>query len=235
MYDDREEASFIVDTITNKVTNEGVQPGNFAIMYRTNAQSRVLEEAFLAANLPYKLVGAQRFYGRREIKDIIAFLRIVHNPKDEVSMLRVINRPTRGIGNKTIISLRTLALQENLSPGDLLLDLGMGKKSQYIDSFSKRAATALSVFGKYLLNWVPLRSEENPLKLIDRILEDINYKSYIDDGTDDGRDRWENLLEFRRLASEYREKQLASFLEDVALVSDQDTLDAGANVPTLLT
>jgi len=235
MYDDREEASFIVDTITNKVANAGVQPGNFAIMYRTNAQSRVLEEAFLSANLPYKLVGAQRFYGRREIKDIIAFLRVVHNPKDEVSLLRVINIPTRGIGNKTIISLRTLALQEKLPPGELILDLGKGDQSQFLVSFSKRAGAALSKFGKLLLNWIPLRSEDNPLKLIDRILEDIKYRSFIDNGTDEGRDRWENLVEFRRLAGEYREKQLASFLEDVALVSDQDTLDASANVPTLLT
>jgi DNA helicase-2/ATP-dependent DNA helicase PcrA len=235
LYDDREEASFIVDTIANKVANDGVQPGHFAVMYRTNAQSRVLEEAFLSANLPYKLVGAQRFYGRREIKDIIAFLRVVHNPKDEVSLLRVINIPTRGIGNKTIISMRTAALQEKLSPGDLLLDLGKDDESRFLVSFSKRAGSALSTFGSLLLNWIPLRSEDNPLKLIDRILEDIQYRSFIDDGTDEGRDRWENIIEFRRLASEYREEPLAAFLEDVALVSDQDTLDASANVPTLLT
>jgi DNA helicase-2/ATP-dependent DNA helicase PcrA len=235
MYDDREEAAFVVDTIAKIVADNNVQPGDFAIMYRTNAQSRVLEEAFLTANLPYKLVGAQRFYGRREIKDIIAYLRVVHNPKDEVSLFRVINIPTRGIGNKTIISLRTLALQERIPPGELLLDLGKEGQSRYYDYFPSRAAIALSRFGGMLSKWDHLRDQENPLGLMDQILDDVDYRPYIDDGTDEGRDRWENVMELRRLASEYRDLPLESFLEAVALVSDQDTLEAGANVPTLLT
>jgi DNA helicase-2/ATP-dependent DNA helicase PcrA len=235
MYDDREEATFVVDTIAKIVVDNGVQPGDFAVMYRTNAQSRVLEEAFLAANLRYKLVGAQRFYGRREIKDIIAYLRVVHNPKDEISLFRVINIPTRGIGNKTIISLRTLALQEHIPPGELLLDLGKEGQSHYQDRFPIRAAAALSRFGGMLFKWAQLRDQENPLRLMDQILDDVDYRPYIDDGTDEGRDRWENVMELRRLASEYRDLPLESFLEAVALVSDQDTLDASANVPTLLT
>jgi DNA helicase-2/ATP-dependent DNA helicase PcrA len=235
MYDDREEASFVVDSIAEIVAGNTFQPGNFAVMYRTNAQSRVMEEAFLTANLPYKLVGAQRFYGRREIKDIIAYLKLVYNPKNEVSLLRVINTPSRGIGNKTIISLRTRAQQFNLTPDELLIDLGRGDQSQYADSFSKRAATVLSKFGYMLSNWVSDHNQHNPLILMDRIMDDVDYRSYIDDGTDEGRDRWENVMEFRRLASEYHEKNLESFLEDVTLVSDQDTLDASANVPTLLT
>jgi len=235
MYDDREEAAFVVNTITSLVANDGLQPGDFSIMYRTNAQSRILEEAFLSANLPYKLIGAQRFYGRREIKDIIAYLRLVFNVKDEVSLLRVINTPTRGIGNKTIISLRTLALEKELPPGTLLLDLGGRDESKYFDLFSTRAGSVLSRFGSLLSGWIPYREEKNPLALVDRILEDVRYKEYIDDGTDEGRDRWENVVEFRRLASEYRNNDLQSFLEDIALVSDQDTFDRSANVPTLLT
>jgi DNA helicase-2/ATP-dependent DNA helicase PcrA len=235
MYDDREEASFVVDSIAKMVARDALQPGDFAIMYRTNAQSRVMEEAFLTANLPYKLVGAQRFYGRREIRDIIGFLKLVYNPKDEVSLLRVINTPSRGIGDKTIILLRTRAKQLNLSPGELLLDLGKGDQSQYGDDFSKRALTVLAKFGNALSNWVSVCNQENPLKLMDHIIDDIDYRSYIDDGTDEGHDRWENVMELRRLASEYHDKNLESFLEDVTLVSDQDTLDASANVPTLLT
>jgi DNA helicase-2/ATP-dependent DNA helicase PcrA len=235
MYDDREEALFVVDSIAKSVAGDSYQPGDFAVMYRTNAQSRVVEEAFLSANLPYKLVGAQRFYGRREIKDIIAYLKLVHNPKDEVSLFRVINTPTRGIGNKTIISLRTRAQQVGKPPGALLIDLGTGDQSQYIESFSKRTGTVLSKFGELLLNWTAPGGQQNPLLLMDRILDDIDYRSYIDDGTDEGRDRWENVMELRRLASEYREKDLVTFLENISLVSDQDTLDASANVPTLLT
>ena len=235
MYDDREEAAFVVDTIAGTVASNNHQPGDFAVMYRTNAQSRVIEEAFLSANLKYKLVGAQRFYGRREIKDIIAYLKVIHNPKDEISLTRVINTPSRGIGNKTMISLRTFSQQFRLSPGEMVIDLGNGEQSQYATFFSKREVSVLSRFGQILSTWISLRSEGHPLLLMDRVMEDVNYRSYIDDGTDEGRDRWENITELRRLASEYQDKNLENFLEDVTLVSDQDTLDAGANVPTLLT
>ncbi len=94
-YDESDEAQFVVDTIAGLTLQDGVQPGDCAIMYRTNAQSRVLEETFLRANLPYRLVGAQRFYGRREVKDLIAYLRLVQNPADQVSLLRVLNTPPR--------------------------------------------------------------------------------------------------------------------------------------------
>jgi DNA helicase-2/ATP-dependent DNA helicase PcrA len=234
-YDDREQAAYVVDTIAKQVARNSRQPGDFAVMYRTNAQSRVLEEAFLATGLPYKLVGAQRFYGRREIKDVIAFLRLVHNPNDQVILDRVINTPTRGIGNKTQTDLRIQAQKVNLSPGHLLINLAQGKDSINYEAFSGRAATALSQYGKLLSKWVELSPELAPLDLMDKILDDAGYRSYIDDGTDEGRDRWENVTELRRLAGEYKDDGLESFLENVALVSDQDTLDDTANVPTLLT
>jgi len=234
-YDDREQAAYVVDTIAKQVARQNRQPGDFAVMYRTNAQSRVLEEAFLAASLPYKLVGAQRFYGRREIKDVIAYLRLAHNPNDQVSLDRVINTPTRGIGNKSQTDLRIQAQKAKLTPGNLLVDLAKGDKSSYYTAFSGRAAAALAGFGKLLAAWVEIRSEETPLNLMDRILDDVGYRSYIDDGTEEGRDRWENITELRSLAAEYREEGLETFLENVALVSDQDTLDDSANVPTLLT
>ena len=234
-YDDREQAAFIVDTIAKQVAGNGRQPGDYAVMYRTNAQSRVLEEAFLAAGLPYKLVGAQRFYGRREIKDVIAYLRLLHNPNDQVSLDRVINTPTRGIGNKTQIDLRIQAQKAHLSPGRLLLDLAQGEESASFTAFTKRAAMALERFGKLFSTWVAARSELTPLELMDKVLDDIGYRAYIDDGTDEGRDRWENVTELRRLAAEYKNEGLEAFLENVALVSDQDTLDDTANVPTLLT
>ena len=233
-YDDRAEAAFIVDTIATLVSRQHAQPGNFAVMYRTNAQSRLLEEAFLHAGLPYKLVGAQRFYGRREVKDVLAYLRLVHNPNDEFSLTRSINTPPRGIGDKTMLVLRTQAQKSSLTPGELLLGLSRQAKA-YGEVFTGRALTALAAFGDKLAVWRSLAGELSPLYLLDRVLTDIDYHAYIDDGTEEGHDRWENVMELRRLAAEYQERSLSDFLEDVALVSDQDTLEAGANVPTLLT
>lgn len=234
-YDDREEAAYIVDTIASKVARKEAQPGDFAIMYRTNAQSRLLEEAFLHAGLPYKLVGAQRFYGRREVKDVIAFLRLVHNPDDEISLSRVINVPARGIGSKTLIALRTAAIKNRLSPGQMLLQIGREEQPAYLQAFPGRAGSAILNFSLQLAGWQVLSTGLPPLSLMDRVLEDVGYQDYIDDGTDDGRERWENVMELRRVASEYQEKGLEEFLEDVALVSDQDTLESTANAPTLLT
>jgi DNA helicase-2/ATP-dependent DNA helicase PcrA len=234
-YDDRVEAAFVVETIASAVARGQAQPGDFAVMYRTNAQSRLLEEAFLHANLPYKLVGAQRFYGRREIKDVIAYLRLAHNPHDEVSLMRVINVPPRGIGDKTMIALRTQAQKMDLSLGQLLLDLGKGSESQHREVFAGRSAATLSAFGSLLSSWRLAQEDLKPLALMDRILQDVDYHSYIDEGTEEGQERWENVLELRRLAAEYQERDLENFLEDVALVSDQDTLETGSNVPTLLT
>jgi DNA helicase-2/ATP-dependent DNA helicase PcrA len=234
-YDDRLEASYIVDTITSLVQKRQSQPGDFAVMYRTNAQSRLLEEAFLHASLPYKLVGAQRFYGRREVKDVIAYLRLVHNPNDELSLTRVINTPPRGIGEKTILALHTQASRVKVSLGEFLLEMGRRTDHPYHELFPGRPGTALARFASLLVAWVEGKSRLLPLELMDRILEDIDYPAHIDDGTDEGRDRWENVLELRRLAAEYQEQGLDSFLEQVALVSDQDTLETSSNVPTLLT
>jgi DNA helicase-2/ATP-dependent DNA helicase PcrA len=234
-YDDRKEAEFVVDTIRSLSTRGRMSLSDFAVMYRTNAQSRILEEAFLQAGIPYKLVGAQRFYGRREIKDVIAYLRLVHNPNDEISLTRVINAPTRGIGEKTFLALRTLALRLETSPGALLLELGRNPDVSAVEAIGGRARAALVNFGDLLRNWVAVKDSLTPLAMMERILEDVHYHSYIDDGTDEGRDRWENVLELRRLAAEFQEPGLEAFLERVALVSDQDTLEGTANAVTLLT
>ena len=234
-YDDRGEAAFVIDTILSLVAKEEARLSDFAVMYRTNAQSRVLEEAFLKTSLPYRLVGAQRFYGRREIKDTIAYLRLVYNPEDELSLTRVINLPPRGIGDKTMLTLRTQALKQKLTPGALLLRLGKGEDQESQSVFQPRALAALAGFGKLLASWKESAGELVPLDVMDRILTDVEYRMYIDDGTDEGSDRWENVMELRRLAAEYKDRSLADFLEDIALVSDQDTLQSEANVVTLLT
>lgn len=232
--DDYSEAAFVVDAIAQLVASRQFEPGDCAVMYRTNAMSRLLEEAFLQARLPYRLVGAQRFYGRREVKDMISFLRLVHNPADEASLDRVINVPARGIGDKTLTTLHMIARQNNMQPGFVLMDLARGAESQFWPSFTGRAALSLAEFGGMLANWRTAALSLNTAELFERIVKDLNYKAYIDDESEEGEDRWENVLELRRLAEEYSTRTLDEFLENVALVSDQDTI-ADGNVPTLLT
>ncbi len=236
--DDRAEADYVVETIRRGCLGNPAKGGNYAVMYRTNAQSRVLEEAFLTAGIPYRLVGAQRFYGRREVKDMIAYLRLVFNPDDEISLLRVINVPGRGIGDKTIALLLQAARAEMKSAGQIVLDLGHeGVDSKRYSSMSGRAGLALADFGGMLSNWRSLVQQGIPLPdLFDRIVKDTGYQDYLMDGTDEGQERWENVAELRRLAFEYRDQGLIAFLENLALVSDQDTLpEDAANAPTLLT
>jgi DNA helicase-2/ATP-dependent DNA helicase PcrA len=233
--DDYSEAAFVVDTITSLVAGRQAEPGDCAVMYRTNAQSRLLEEAFLQARLPYRLVGAQRFYGRREVKDMIAYLRLVHNPADEISLDRVINLPPRGIGEKTVLALHTAAHSAGTSPSAVLMDLARADASPFWPQFSGRAALPLADFGALLTNWRAEAPRATVTELFDRIAKDINYKEYIDDKSEEGTERWENVQELRRLTSEYENRSLTDFLETVALISDQDTLSEGKNAPTLLT
>lgn len=234
LYDDREQAQYVVETILRQVETNRARPGDFAVMYRTNAQSRLLEEAFLSANMPYRLVGAQRFYGRREVKDIIAYLRLIWNPEDIISLARIIGTPPRGIGTKTYAQLRTKAQQLGLHPGELLLKLA-DDGSPYHERFSTRADKALSAFGSKFAAWRSDHDQILPVEIIDHVIEDTGYQTYIDDGTEEGKDRWDNVMELRRLASEYQTVGLQLFLEDVALVSDQDTIEEDVDAPTLLT
>jgi DNA helicase-2/ATP-dependent DNA helicase PcrA len=236
VYDDQEEAQFIIDTIASLVRGGDCEPGDCAIMYRTNAQSRVVEEAFIRAGLPYKLVGAQRFYGRKEIKDLLAYLRLVHNPADSVGLLRVINTPPRGVGAKTLEQLNTAAQGAGLTVTQLLLDLGEnGGHSRFARDFTGRAGAALGSFGRQLAQWQAMREEVSVADLLDRIVDDTGYRDFINDGTEEGMERWANVLELRGAAAENGDVSLGEFLEQVALVSDQDTLTEASQAPTLLT
>jgi DNA helicase-2/ATP-dependent DNA helicase PcrA len=234
-YDESDEASYVLDTITRQSQNLGINHGDFAVMYRTNAQSRVLEEAFLSASVPYRIVGAQRFYGRREIKDLIAYLRLIHNPVDRVSLLRVLNTPPRGIGAKTVETLLDCSRQRAVEPAETLFDLIRDDDPSLKDVFSQRARRALENFTRPWLRWIEEKEQIGLVALIDLVLEETGFRTYVDDGTEEGEARWENIQELRRVAYEFESVDLASFLESIALISDQDTLTEEQDAPTLLT
>ena len=230
--DDREEAYLVVNDIRDAIRS-GRNPSEFAIMYRTNAQSRVLEEAFRREGISYRLVGAQRFYGRKEVRDMIAFLRLVYNPMDEVSLRRVINLPPRGIGDKTIQNLSELTQKNGLSMGETLLDLTR-PNHPYLSELG-RSGDKLVRFAHLLTNWRHAAQENTLSILFDRIIADTDYQSFIQDKSEEGLDRWENLLELRAVVMEYETRGLQDFLEAMALVADQDTLPDELDAPTMLT
>ena len=230
--DDREEAYLAVNDIRNGIQS-GSNPSEFAIMYRTNAQSRILEEAFRREGISYRLVGAQRFYGRKEVRDMIAFMRLVYNPMDEVSLRRVINLPPRGIGDKTIQNLSDLAQSSGLGMGETLLELIRPEHTNLAEL--GRAGEKLVRFAQMLSNWRHTAQENSLSVLFDRIISDTDFESFIRDKSDEGQDRWENLLELRLVVLEYETRGLQEFLEAMALVSDQDTLPETLDAPTMLT
>lgn len=236
-YNEQEEAQYAVDQIALLVAEGTCHPGDCAIMYRTNAQSRVLEDAFVRAGLPYKLVGATRFYARREIKDVLAYLRLVHNPYDSISLARIINVPPRGIGAKTQSALERWA-EERKVPIYMALQM-LVEETEKASPLPSYARNVLVDFAELLDEFIAARERLNVLELLDLILERSGYSAYIRDGTEEGEDRWNNILELRTVAREYLDlppgDSLTTFLEEVALVSDVDTFDETVNAPTLLT
>ena len=233
--DDRQEAEYITQKIAELINSRRFKSSDCAIMYRTNAQSRLLEEAFIKAGMPYRLVGAQRFYGRREVKDVIAYLRLVHNPADEVSLARVINVPQRQIGDKTLQGLMDYAHQIGISAGIVLMDLPKGTDSLHWNSLPKGGVNRLADFGSRMLDWLELKKTATISKLLQKILNDIEYRTYIEDESEEGQDRWGNVEEVLRLAFEFEERGLDAFLESLALVGDQDTLPDVPDAVTMLT
>ena len=225
LYNAEEEAQYVIDTIAEMQRLKAAEPGEVAVMYRTNAQSRALEDAFVRAGQPYRLVGATRFYGRKEIKDALAYLRIVNNPADSVSLRRVINVPARGIGDKSIATVEEYARSSNLSMFEVLTRGDM----------SGRAAKALADFGAMWKSWVALKDELNVARLFDQIMKTSGYREWMRDGTDEGEDRWANVAELRNVAEEAGDTPLQDFLNDVALVSETDNVEDNPNAPTLLT
>ena len=230
--DDKEEAEYVVQAVKAGIRSQKQNPSSFAVMYRTNAQSRLFEEAFRREGISYRLVGAQRFYGRREVKDVISFLRLIHNPKDEISLRRVINLPPRGIGGKSLEKLEEYARAANLTLGEAVTRIAEPEGRAALEQLGKEGLR-LEPFGKKLLFWRQFAAGNPPASLFDRVLADTGYQDYIHDRSEEGQDRWENVMELRQVILEY--DGLPGFLEAMALVADQDTLPETLDAPTMLT
>ena len=242
-YNEQEEALFVVSEVERLSKQGTARPQDCAIMYRTNAQSRALEEAFIRYGLPYRLVGATRFYARREIKDVIAYLKLIHNPYDTVSLSRIINVPPRNIGQRSLEQLSNWAQAFGVPLYSALQVLANQEASSETTSsakhpFSPRIAKSLLSFLSLLNDLIEESQKLGLVELLDEALKRTGYREYVL-AEEDGEDRWDNILELRTVASQYKEmppqEALTAFLEGVALVSDIDDYDTKANAVTLIT
>jgi len=238
-YNAEEEAQSVVNEIEKLIGQEQISLKDCAVMYRVNAQSRALEETFLRYGVPYRLVGGTRFYQRREVKDIIAYLRLINNPQDNVSLVRIINVPVRGIGQRTLSHLQDWAKAHDISLFEALKQVSHNPiASEAKQSLPPRITQALAGFDAVMAELIAQSHELSLSGLLDEIWEHTRYKEYILD-KEDGEDRWENIMELKSVASEYDEfnpeEALVAFLEKVSLVSDIDELDEKADAVTLIT
>jgi DNA helicase II / ATP-dependent DNA helicase PcrA len=231
---ERAEAEFVCRKITENIKeHEVANYRDFVVLYRTNAQSRVMEEACLRYGLPYKIIGGIRFYQRKEIKDIIAYLRVIQNPADSVCMLRIINTPTRKIGTKTIEVLQQHALQNGQT---LFQAMDEAEKVQGINATK---AESIKKFVTLIKDFQKINREFSAAGVIKHVIDYSGYKKFIDDGTVEGEARLENIYELISVANKYDNLEaglsLNIFLEEVALISDIDELETTDNAITLMT
>lgn len=202
---------------------------DYAVLYRTNAQSRAMEETFIHYGIPYRIVGGTRFYDRKEIKDLIAYLRLIFQPEDRVSFERVVNVPTRGIGGKSVENFFVWQRANGLT---LLQAL---EHSGECSEITPRARKSLGELADILGSLRALVDETPPAALIDSLVRRIDYLGYLDDGTAQGESRQENVKELIGVAQTYQDIGLDGFLEEVALISDLDQADLNSDAVTLMT
>ncbi|MEO6577443.1 MAG: UvrD-helicase domain-containing protein, partial [Candidatus Limnocylindria bacterium] len=250
-YNEYEEAEFVARQVEKLVGGAGrgsmarlltsradeedgsLRYGDIAIAYRINAQSRVIEESLMRFGIPYQLVGGTRFYERREVKDALGYVRLARNPGDRVALGRIINVPARGIGAKTVEEIGAWSESRGVSMFDAVVQSGENP------NLAPRARAQLAVFAELMRGLQAMVPSEPPSAIFDAALERSGLQAAIQDGTDDGEERWTNITELRNHAAEFDEiaapEGLARFLEEVALVSDQDELDEVPDRATLIT
>ena len=242
LYDQRQEANFIVQKVS-KFSSQNRDLNDLTILYRTHAQSRTLEEEFIKRGIPYRIIGGIRFYERREIKDVLAYLRLAYNPSDSVSFDRVYNTPERGLGKITYEKLKKSIFQSGSTV--------KGLRSAIDDhGFSGQRAQSISKLANFLESIHEKSSELALSELVTYILKSVDYKSYIDDGTEEGKERWKNVKEIFTATKKYdppaienaqalrlRSGQvgLVNFLEEVALIQETDKILDNSQAVNLMT
>ncbi len=239
-YDQDEEARLAASEAARLVASGDYRLNDIAIMYRTNAQSRAVEEALLTHSLRYQIVGGTRFYERKEIKDAMAYLRLALNPYDSVSFGRVLNWPGRGIGQRTEDELFRWANEQGV-PVYVALQLIGNEESETVPPFNSRTKSALLSFLRILNETIESRASMNLGELMDFVFGRTDFEGALlrEYGEEEGRDRWNNVQELRNVAAGYlnlpRESQLPTFLEEVALVSDLDSVKENRDSITCIT
>ncbi len=233
-YSEGEEGDYVVQTITRLMKKQRYSYRDFAVMYRTNAQSRALEDAFIKHGITYKLIGGVGFYKRREVRDLIAYLRVINNPNESVSFERVINTPGRGIGKKSLEAFSQWAFTNNLTTAEALDAILRGTPT----TLSGRAAKSFADFAGLIADLQTLAAHNDLTVVFDELVARIGYNLYaqeISDTPEQGEERVENIAALRGLISDKKDLELNDFLVDTALVSEIDTLDPEKDGVTLLT
>ncbi len=202
---------------------------DYAVLYRTNAQSRALEEVFIHYGIPYRIVGGVRFYDRKEIKDIMAYLKLIYQPEDYVSFQRIVNVPSRGIGAKSLQNFLAWRDDQRLTLRSALNQVGLCAQ------LTPKAKNALTDLADILVSFGEQSEDLSVPELVDALIRRLDYLNYIGDGTPQGEARKENVRELLSVAREYQELGLAGFLEEISLVSDLDNADFDGNAVTLMT
>jgi len=216
---ERAEAEAIVRRIRTAVDGATHNFSDFAVLYRTNAQSRAIEEVFVQYSLPYRIVGGLRFYERKEIKDVMAYLRLIYQPDDSVSFERIVNVPSRGIGTKSLEVFANWRQREGFSLSEALA------KVETCQLLTAKARQGLSELAEITTSFRGQIDKLTPEALTERLLRKLDYFRYLVDGTPQGEARVENVKELLNVAAQYHDSGLSGFLEEVALVSDLDTVN----------
>jgi len=226
---ERAEAEAIVRRIRGAVDIRARTYKDFAVLYRTNAQSRALEEVFVHYGLPYRIVGGVRFYDRKEVKDILAYLRLIYQPEDIVSFERIVNVPARGIGGKSLQDFYGWRLRNGYN-----LEESLARAADCAD-ITPRARAGFMDLADIIASFRAQADDLLPAALVDSLLRRLDYLSFLKDGTPQGEARIENVKELLSVATEYQDAGLDGFLEEVALVSDLDNADFGNDAVILMT
>jgi DNA helicase II / ATP-dependent DNA helicase PcrA len=226
---ERHEGEAIVTRIKSAVQIKARKYHDYAVLYRTNAQSRSIEESFIRYGIPYRIVGGQRFYDRKEIKDVIAYLRLLYQPADRASFSRIVNVPTRGLGATSVerfltwSSMTSMSLPDALTAADLCPQLTPRARKSFLELGESLKALSLQVEGTALPD------------LIDLVIRRTGYMNFLDDGSVQAAERVENVKELISVAREYSDLGLSGFLEEVSLISDLDSVDEQTDAVTLMT